>query len=211
MPNTSHNPSSLPRGSGLAAVAALALLLGACSSPATSKSPSTTSTSTTSPPEGRPARGTAGTTTLPAATGQVLTAGDVASIVASDTAINNRANASLSISLQDSHEACLQQILDDATYRGDLAAGSNTLGGSFDQVPGRAFVPRESDYPAFFSVLAQDRAASQPTTTNLLTYVKTSRSARWKLTSSSEILGPTNAGVAVPAAADPRRGLRDEP
>jgi S1-C subfamily serine protease len=126
--------------------------------------------------------------------------------VAADTAINNRANSSLSLSLQSSHESCLQQTLDDATYRGDLAAGSNTLGGSFDQVPGRVFVPHETTYPAFFSVLAEDRASSEPVTNNLLTYVKTSSDARWKLASSSEILGPTDAGVAVPAVATDAQG-----
>jgi S1-C subfamily serine protease len=152
---------------------------------------------------------------VPPHSGQVIAPGDVASIVASDTTINNGANASLSTPLQDSHETCLQQILDDATYHGDQAAGSNTLGGSFDQVPSRAFdqvpsrafVPHEAGYPAFFTVLAEDRATSQPTTSNLLTYVKTSPSARWKLASSSEILGPTNAGVAVPAAATDAAGF----
>ena len=190
-----------------AAVAALSLLLTACSSPVASNSaPSTASTSTSSTSDGGAAQGGNTTTTVPPPTGQVTAPGDVASIVASDTVINNRANASLSIPLQDSHETCLQQILDDATYRGDLAAGSNTLGGSFDQVPGRVFVPHETGYPAFFSVLAEDRASAQPTTNNLLTYVKTSPSARWKLASSSEILGPTNAGVAVPAAATGSEG-----
>jgi len=72
---------------------------------------------------------------------------------------------------------------------------------SFDQVPSRAFVPHEAGYPAFFTVLAEDRATTQPTTSNLLTYVKKSPSTPWKLASSSEILGPTNEGVAVPAAA----------
>ncbi len=143
---------------------------------------------------------------MPPHSGQVIAPGDVASIVASDTTINNQANASLSIPLQDSHETCLQQVLDDATYRGDQASGSNTLGGSFNQVPGRVLVPHEASYPAFFSVLAEDRASSQPTTSNLLTYVKTSPSARWKLASSSDILGPTNAGVTVPAAATDAEG-----
>ena len=189
------------------AVAALSLMLAACSSPAASKfASSTTSTSTSSTSSGRAAHGGSTTTTVPPPTGQVIAPGEVASIVASDTAINNRANASLSIPLQGSHETCLQQVLDDATYSGDRAAGSNTLGGSFDQVPGRAFVPPEAGYPAFFSVLAADRASSQPTTNNLLTYVKTSPSARWKLASSSEILGPTNAGVAVPAVATDAEG-----
>jgi S1-C subfamily serine protease len=208
MSNTRHNSSRLPLRSGFAAVlAALSLLLAACSSPAASNSaPSTTSTSTSSTPSGGTAQADSTTPTAPPLTGQVIAPGDVASIVASDTAINNRANASLSIPLQDSHETCLQQILDDATYSGDRAAGSNTLGGSFDQVPGRAFVPRETGYPAFFSVLAEDRASSQPTTNNLLTYVKTSPSARWKLASSSEILGPTNQGVALPAAATDAEG-----
>jgi S1-C subfamily serine protease len=202
MLNTRHSSSSLPWGSGVAVViAALSLLLAACSSPAASKpAPATTSTST-SPSSGGKAQGGGTGTTVPPHSGQVIAPGDVASIVASDTTINNRANASLSIPLQDSHETCLQQILDDTTYRGDQAASSNTLGGSFDQVPSRAFVPHGAGYPAFFSVLAEDRATSQPTTSNLLTYVKTSSSARWKLASSSEILGPTNQGVAVPAAA----------
>jgi S1-C subfamily serine protease len=132
---------------------------------------------------------------------QVVTPGAVDSIVAADTATNNQANSSLSLTLQNSHETCLEQVLDDATYRGDQAAGSNTLGGSFDQVPTRSFVPRESRYPAFFSVLAEDRASGEPSTNDLLTYVKTSPSARWKLSSGSEILGPTSTGVAVPIAA----------
>ncbi len=148
----------------------------------------------------------AGGSTLRPSARPVVTPGEVPSIVAADTTINNRANSSLSLSLQNSHESCVQQILDDATYRGDLAVGSNTLGGSFDQVPGRTFVPYETTYPAFFSVLADDRAASEPVTNNLLTYVKTSPDAHWKLDLSSEILGPTAAGVAVPAAATDGQG-----
>ncbi len=61
-------------------------------------------------------------------------------------------------------------------------------------------MPSETSYPAFFSVLAKDQASGQPVTNNLLTYVKTSTSARWKLSLSSQILGPTAAGVTVPAA-----------
>jgi S1-C subfamily serine protease len=138
--------------------------------------------------------------------GQVLTPSEVAAVVAADTSINNHANASLSLSLQDSHETCLQQSMDDATYRGELAAGAKTLGGAFTQVPVRDYVPQESQYPAYFSVLAKDEAPSQSTTSELLTYVKTSASSRWKLASSSAILGPTAAGVAVPAAATNAQG-----
>jgi len=205
MSHARRSSSRLTRHSGIgAAVLALALLLTACSSPATLKSTSST-TSATSSANGKLKEGGSATTVPPPA-GQVLAPGDVASIVASDTAINNRANASLSIPLQDSHETCLEQILDDATYRGEQAAGSATLGGSFDQVPSRAFVPHETGFPAFFSVLAEDRAASQPTTNDLLTYLKASSSARWKLASSSAILGPTSAGIAVPAAASDAKG-----
>jgi hypothetical protein len=190
------------------------LVLAGCSSPAASKPvpgtsstrTSTTSTSTTAPEGGSSAEAGSTPTSVPPPSGQVVALADVPPIVASDTTINNRANAALSIPLQDSHETCLQQVLDDATYRGDEAAGSNTLGGSFDQVAGRAFVPREATYPAYFSVLAEDRSASQPVTNNLLTYVKTSASAHWKLAESSEILGPTDAGVAVPAAATDAKG-----
>ncbi len=141
-----------------------------------------------------------------AAAGPVVTPGAVGAIVAADTAVNNRANGSLSLSLQDSHESCLQQVLDDATFRGMLAAGNKTLGASFTQVPSRALVPRQTSYPAYFSVLVSDRGASQPTTTSLLNYSKTSASARWKLSSSSEILGPTSAGAAVPAVAANAQG-----
>ena len=63
----------------------------------------------------------------------------------------------------------------------------------------------ETTYPALFSVLTEDRASSEPVTNNLLTYVKTSPDAGWKLASSSDILGPTDAGVAVPP---PRPTLR---
>ena len=186
MSDNRHTSSSLRRCAAATAGAALVLLVTVYPGPAGAQ----TELSTTSASPAQP----------------VVTPGDVPAIVAADTAINNRANGSLSIALQDSHEACLQQVLDDATYRGDLAAGSNTLGGSFDQVPGRTFVPRETAYPAFFSVLAADRASGQPTTSNLLTYVKTSPGGRWKLASSSEILGPTAAGVAVPAAAIDAKG-----
>jgi S1-C subfamily serine protease len=182
------------------AVAALALVFVACSSRATTKSVENAAlTSATLQRSGN-------TTAPQPSAGQVLAPSGVASIVSSDTAVNNRANATLSITLQDSHESCLQQVLDDATYRGTLAAGSGPLGGSFDQVPEHAFVPRESSYPAFFSVLAKDQAASQSTTNNLLTYVKTSSTAKWKLASSSEILGPTAAGVTVPTVATDGEG-----
>jgi S1-C subfamily serine protease len=133
--------------------------------------------------------------------GQVLTPSEVTSVVAADTAVNNQANASLSVSLQNSHETCLQASMDDATYLGDQAAGEKSLGSSFQQVPVRSYVPEESGYPAYFSVLAQDKAASEPTTNDILTYVKATASSHWKLASSTEILGPTAAGVAVPAAA----------
>jgi hypothetical protein len=188
-------------------VTTLALMFAACSSPAASKpTPSTTPSSSTAPADGSAAQVGGSNTSAPPPSGQVLAPAGVPAIVASDTVINNRANASLSIPLQDSHETCLQQILDDATYRGDKAAGSNTVGPSFDQDPGRAFVPRESAYPAFFSVLAADRSASEPVTNNLLTYVKTSASAHWKLAESSAILGPTDAGVPVPAVATDAKG-----
>ena len=180
---TDSRYSLRPRLGGGAAATVAVLLLGVCLGPSS-----------------------AGASALRPSAKPVVTPGEVPSIVAADTAINNRANSSLSLSLQNSHESCLQQTLDDATYRGDLAAGSNTLGGSFDQVPGRVFVPRETTYPAFFSVLAEDRASSGPVTNNLLTYVKTSPDAHWKLASSSEILGPTDAGVKVPAVATDAQG-----
>lgn len=175
--------SSRSRVAGGVAAAVVALLLSVCACPSL-----------------------AGASALQPLAKPVVTPGEVSSIVAADTVINNRANSSLSLSLQNSHESCLQQILDDATYRGDLAAGSNTLGGSFDQVPGRVLVPHETAYPAFFSVLAADRTSSEPVTNNLLTYVKISPDAHWKLSSSSEILGPTDAGVAVPAALTDAQG-----
>jgi S1-C subfamily serine protease len=133
--------------------------------------------------------------------GQVLTPSEVASVVAADTAVNNRANSSLSLALQDSHEACLQVTMDDANYRGDLAAGEKSLGSPFQQIPVRSYVPQETSYPAYFSVLAQDKASGEPSTNDILTYVKGTSAAQWKLASSTEILGPTAAGVAVPAAA----------
>jgi S1-C subfamily serine protease len=138
--------------------------------------------------------------------GQVVTPSEVSAVVAADTTINNHANATLSLALQDSHEACLQESMDDATYRGELAAGAKALGGAFSQIPVRSYVPQESSYPAYFSVLAEDKANSEPTTNDLLTYVKASASSHWKLASSSQILGPTSAGVAVPAAALSAKG-----
>ncbi len=183
------NPSSQRlRIAAIPAVAILALVLTACSNVAATASASRTATAGATP------------------SGQVVTPGEVDSIVASDTAINNKANASLSMTLQNTHESCMQEVLDDATYRGELAAGAKTLGGSFDQAPRRAFVPHQSSYPAYFSVLAEDRASSQPTTTNLLTYVKVAPSAGWKLGSSSQILGPTDGGVSVPKAATDTHG-----
>ena len=76
--------------------------------------------------------------------------------------------------------------MDDATFRGELAAGSKSLGGAFDQSPTRDLVAHETSYPASFSVLAADRETGQPTTNDLLTYVKTSATSSWKLASSSE-------------------------
>ena len=92
-------------------MAILAVLLAASPSAATLTSRVLATSPRANWPAGaRPGRGIA-TGSPPV---QVLVPGDVASIVASDTAINNRANASLSIPLQDSHETCLQQVLDDA-------------------------------------------------------------------------------------------------
>jgi S1-C subfamily serine protease len=193
-----HDASRLAWRGGVSVAAAL--LLAACSATAASTSGSNANSTGNASTASRAARG-GETTTIPRSSKLLIAPRDVTSIVASDTATNNRANALLSIALQDSHETCLQEVLDDATYRGDQAAGSNTLGGSFDQVPSRAFVPRENRYPAYFSVLVEDRSSSEPTTNNLLTYVKTSASTRWKLASSSEILGPTANGVPVPPAA----------
>lgn len=193
-----HDASRLAWRGGV--TVAVALLLAACSTTAASTSGSDANSTGNASAASGAARG-GDTTTVPRSSGLLLAPSDVTSIVASDTAINNRANALLSIPLQDSHETCLQEVLDDATYRGDRAAGSNTLGGSFDQLPSRAFVPRETHYPAYFSVLAEDRSSSEPTTNNLLNYVKTSASTRWKLAASSEILGPTAIGVPVPLAA----------
>lgn len=202
-----HRPPHYLRGRVLVmAVIAPTVFLAACSTPATSKS-TAGATSSSAPARVRAATGSgASSATVPPSIRQAIEPRDVASIVASDTTTNNRANSSLSISLQDSHETCFEQLLDDATYRGDQAAGLGSLGESFDQIPSRTFVPREGRYPASFGVLVSDRASSQPTTNDLLIYVKTSASAKWKLAFSSEILGPTNAGAAVPVAATDSAG-----
>ena len=127
------NPSSQRlRIGAVPAVVVLALVLTAGSSVAATASASRTATAAATP------------------RGQVVTPGEVDSIVASDTAINNKANASLSITLQDSHESCLQDVLDDATYRGELAAGAKTLGGSFDQVPQPRLRPPREQLPGVF-------------------------------------------------------------
>jgi len=208
MSNTRRKLFEPPLGSGVAAaVAALSLLLAACSSPDASKPVPVTTSTSTSLSSGGKAQGGGTRTTVPPSSGQVIAPGDVASIVASDTTINNRANASLSIPLQNSHETCLQQILDDATYRGDQAAGSNTLGGpSTKSRAGPSF--RMRPLSGLLHRARRRPRHHQPTTSNLLTYVKKSPSTPWKLASSSEILGPTNEGVAVPAAATDSRTTR---
>lgn len=192
----------------------LGLLLASCSSggtPAGNHATTVPSTSSTAP-KGTGARGGAGATgstgpssttssSVPAPGGQVVTPADVAGIVATDSAVNNRANAAFSIPLQDGHETCLQDTLDDLAFRGAQATGAKSSGGSFNQVPEQAYVPRESSYPAYFSVLAADVSKGEPKTNNLLTYVKLSSGASWKLDGVSEILGPTAAGVGVPAPA----------
>jgi hypothetical protein len=192
------------RRARLAAPAAAAVLtcvtLDACSgTPATthvaggsSTTPSTTATTTTLPSGTTP-------TSVPPPAGSVVGPGDVDAIVAFDTSVNNRANATLSLSLQDSHETCLQGYTDDLTYKGDMAAGLTNSGPSFEQVPKRALVPRQTGYPATFSALVSDVAPKSSATTVLLTYVRTSASQRWRLSSSASIIGPTAAGVTVPA------------
>ena len=148
------------------------------------------------------------TSSLPAPPkGVVVGPNDVAPIVANDTKVNNQANSSLSISQQDAHESCIQGVIDDATFRGERASGASTLGGSFNQVPTRSMVPRSSSFPAWFSVLAADHAAGQPTTNTFLTYAKSSATSAWKLAVSAEILGPTVAGVSVPATSTDSGGF----
>jgi hypothetical protein len=133
--------------------------------------------------------------------GLTVSPADVGTIVANDTAINNKANGTLSIALQDSHEACLQDVMDDYNFRGLQAAGRKTSGPPFEQQPRRAFIARQSSYPAYFSVLTKFVAHSSPNTDNVLTYVKSSSSSPWKLALTSQILGPTSFGVSVPQAA----------
>jgi hypothetical protein len=201
-----------------AGVALAGLVLVACSSsPGASSTTSTaahgssTSTSTTAPagastgPTGTST--STPTTTVPAAGGLAVTPGEVDAIVAADTATNNRANGSLSIPLQDSHETCLQDAMDDINYRSQLAADQKTFGTAFAQNPKTPIVPRDPSYPASFGVIVSDVPApvtgtpAQPTTTDFLQYVKSSPSGPWKLAFSTEILGPTFAGVAVPKLA----------
>jgi hypothetical protein len=194
------------------------LVLVACSSsPSASNTTSTraagSSTSTTAPgsgstsPIGTSTSTSTPTTTVPAAGGLAVTPGDVDAIVAADTATNNKANASLSIPLQNSHETCLQDAMDDINYRSQLGANEKILGSSFSQNPKTPIVPRDPSYPASFGVIASDVTAplahtpTLPTTTNFLQYVKSSPSGAWKLAFSTEILGPTFAGVAVPKLA----------
>jgi hypothetical protein len=125
----------------------------------------------------------------------------VRTIVANDTAINNKSNSSLSTGLQNSHETCLQDAMDDYNYQGLRESGAPNAGGSFKQVPGQSYVPRESSYPAYFSVLASFVSKGNPTSDNLLTYVKASAGGNWKLALTSQIFGPTSFGVHVPAPA----------
>jgi S1-C subfamily serine protease len=186
MPNRSRTISIRARAAGISGLAAL---LGVCSFGTGSFALST--------PRALP--------TPPA--GLLVGPKDVAPILANDTSVNNRANSALSIPLQDQHETCLQDAVDDATFRGERAAGGTTLGSSFSQVPERAMVPRERVYPAWFSVLAADRASGAPATNTLLTYEKSSAASSWKLALSSEILGPSTAGVTVPATATDSAGF----
>lgn len=132
---------------------------------------------------------------------------EVKTIVANDTAINNKANGTLSIPIQDSHETCLQGLMDDYSFRGLAAVGSKTSGPAFQQEPGQAFVTRQSSYPASFSVLAKFVSKGNPDTDNLLTYVKQSPTSTWKLALTSQILGPTTFGVTVPSPAQAGGGF----
>lgn len=205
--------ASKRRRHGLAALATAvaALALAACSPGSPAASTTTTSaagggtttsttvagsTTTTAPPAT-----SVPPTSVPPPAGVVVSPADVGPIVAADTAVNNRANATLSLSLQDSHETCLQDTMDDLFYRAQDAAGETTSSPAFEQLPKTAYVPRQSGYPAVFSVLASDVEAKEPTTTVLLDYVRTAAGSPWKLASSSGIIGPTDAGVAVPAVA----------
>jgi hypothetical protein len=155
-----------------------------------------TGTSTTTVPPNLPS-----TSSIPAGPGGLaVTPADVKTIVANDTAINNKANGTLSIPLQDSHETCLQDLMDDYNFRGLQAAGQKSSGPPFQQLPGRAFVARQTSYPAYFSVLTKFVAPSSPNTDNLLTYIKESPSSPWKLELTSQILGPKSLGVTVPQA-----------
>lgn len=195
---------------GPVAVALAGCSGGAAGSPTTSTARHAASTTTTTAPPAFPT-GSTGTSPPPSSVappaGLVVAPADVGAIVAADTAVNNRANASLSLTLQDSHETCLQGQMDDLLYKAQLTAGDKSSSTAFDQVANRPMVTRQHGYPAAFSVVASDVASGQPDTTAFLTYVRSSSSARWKLASSSFVLGPTAAGVAVPAVATDAQGF----
>jgi hypothetical protein len=210
-----HLGKQVVRRVGIAGVlAAGALALAACTTVTTTGDAGGSTTPTTSPGSTTTTPEQSGSTTstlplvppssVPPPAGTVVAPADVGPIVSADTAVNNRANATLSLTLQDSHEACLQQTMDDINYKAAQRFGVTSFGGAFDQAPHGSYVPLQSSYPASFSVLAEDVPAkgsgASTDTTAFLTYSKVSASSSWKLTSSSEILGPTSLGVAVPAA-----------
>lgn len=196
-------------------LAAAAVALAGCSGGAaggettsTAHRAAGTTTTTTVPSSPTGSTGSAPPpSSVPPPSGLVVGPSDVGAIVAADTAVNNRANASLSLTLQDGHETCLQAQMDDLLYKAQLTAGDKASSPSFDQVAKRPMVTRQHGYPASFSVVAADVESGQPTTTALLTYVRTAASAHWKLASSTFVLGPTAAGVTVPALATDGQGF----
>jgi S1-C subfamily serine protease len=204
-------PRSIPfraRAALFPVIAALGVIVCAATGASAIPAPKRPTVVATTHSSGAKATELATTSTLPVPPkGLVIGPNDVAPIVANDTLVNNQANSSLSIPQQDAHETCIQGVIDDATFRGERAAGASTLGGSFTQVSSRAMVPRTSSYPAWFSVLAADHASGQPTTNTVLTYSKSSATSKWKLAISAEVLGPTVAGASVPATSTDSGGF----
>lgn len=133
----------------------------------------------------------------------------VRAIIDRDAFVNNQANEIVSIPLQDSHEACMQDVADDDNFRfieANHVPSSDTSLGGFASIPTTDFVPRQTTYPAYFTVVLDNKVQGQPTTESLATYVRASSAASWKLEWSSFLLGSLP-GFAVPAPANDASGF----
>jgi hypothetical protein len=136
--------------------------------------------------------------------GPLLTPTAALGIIRTERDLNDRANATLDVDLQDRHETGAAARIDDDAFRRLLVAGKTAVPGAVQTNGSRAFVPRQSDYPAEFLGQWTETGADGTHGTTLGLFVRLAPGDAWRVT--LYVYAPSDSPDPLPELAVDRDG-----